>query len=202
MSKQIKICCITNRHLSVQDYKNQIINIAQAGPETIIVREKDLPEHAYKTLAAQVMDICAQYHVLCILHTYTETALCLGAAALHLPLQLLLSMPEEQKRRFCVLGASVHSAKEALQAQRAGAAYITAGHVFATDCKPGVPPRGLSFLWEVCETVPHLPVYALGGIHAQNAPACIQAGAYGVCVMSECMRYENVQERFEEYQME
>ncbi len=198
---KIKIMCMTNRHLSVRDYDSQISQIAQARPEAVIVREKDLPEQEYEMLAARVMDICARYKVLCIPHTYADAAIRLGAAALHLPLPLLLSMSKEQKKQFSILGASVHSKNEALQAKKAGATYLTAGHIFATDCKRGVPPKGLSVLQEICKSVPQLPVYALGGINAQNAPSCIRAGAYGVCIMSECMRYENVQDRFKDYDM-
>jgi thiamine-phosphate pyrophosphorylase len=88
--------------------------------------------------------------------------------------------------------------EEALRAQNAGATYLLAGHIFATGCKPGVPPRGLAFLQEVCQASA-LPVYALGGIDAANARACIQAGAKGVCVMSECMCYPNLSQRFRSY---
>ena len=42
---------------------------------------------------------------------------------------------------------------------------MTAGHVYVTDCKKGLPPRGLEFLKEVCTKVT-IPVYAIGGIHA------------------------------------
>ena len=192
----MNIICITNRHLSVQDYMEQIRQIAKAGPQAVIVREKDLPQAAYEQLAAQVLAVCTQYHVPCILHTYAETAIRLGVKALHLPLQALLSLPKRQKQQFTLLGASVHSVEEALQAQSAGASYLLAGHIFATDCKRGVPPRGLSFLQEVCQAS-SLPVYALGGIHAENAGACIRAGAKGVCLMSGCMCYENLSERFE-----
>ncbi len=107
-------------------------------------------------------------------------------------------MPEDEKQAFKVRGASVHSPREALLAQKAGASYVTAGHVFATDCKRGVPPRGLSFLRETCQAV-QIPVYALGGIQAQNAAECILAGAQGVCVMSACMKYRNVRKAFGQY---
>ncbi|MDE7312129.1 MAG: thiamine phosphate synthase [Eubacterium sp.] len=187
MSKQIKILCITNRHLCTQDYLAQVGQIARSCPQAVIVREKDLAEEEYEKLAGKVMKVCAQYQVPCILHTYVEAAVRLGAEAVHLPLPVLLSLAKEQKSCFLVRGASVHSPEEAVLAQAAGATYLTAGHVFATDCKRGVPPRGLSFLREVCAAT-KLPVYALGGIHAENAAACIQAGAQGVCIMSECMQ--------------
>ncbi len=44
-----------------------------------------------------------------------------------------------------------------------GASYLTAGHIYATDCKRGLPPRGLGFLKEVCREV-SIPVYGIGGI--------------------------------------
>ena len=177
----MKIRCITNRHLSVRDYAAQIMQIAQAGPEAVIVREKDLTEQAYEALAKEVMRICAAYQVPCILHTYIGAAARLGAQAVHLPLQKLLELTEQQKRQFSVIGASTHSVQEAKLAQEAGAGYLTAGHVFPTDCKKGVPARGLPFLREVCAAV-DLPVYALGGIHPGNAAACIRAGAAGVSI--------------------
>lgn len=200
MPHEMKIRCITNRHLAVQDYFTQIEQIAQAGPEAVIIREKDLQEDAYEQLAARVIAVCAPYHVPCILHTYVGAAMRLGVKAVHLPLPLLQSLPEEQKAYFSVLGASVHSTDEALLAQKAGASYLTAGHVFATDCKRGLPPRGLSFLKEVC-TACELPVYALGGIHAQNAASCVRAGAAGVCIMSECMQHTDLKEILKEYKM-
>lgn len=195
----MNIRCMTNRHLAVQDYFAQMTQIALAGPEAIIVREKDLPEDEYRQLAAGVMEICAQHHVLCILHTYVEAAIQLGVTALHLPLPLLLSMKDAQKSQFTILGASVHSAAQAQLARKAGATYLTAGHVYETDCKPGVTPGGITLLEEVCQAT-SLPVYALGGIHPQNAAACIHAGAYGICIMSDCMRHTDMQRRLEQYQ--
>ena len=182
----MKICCITNRHLAVQDYFTQIEQVAKARPYAIMVREKDLPEGSYQHLAQQVMEICERYQVICILHTYVSAAIRLGATAIHLPVKDLLDLADGQKKQFAVLGASVHSVEDAVRAQTAGASYVTAGHIYATDCKRGIPPRGLAFLQEVCKAV-NIPVYALGGICADNAAACIQAGAEGVCIMSECM---------------
>lgn len=112
--------CITNRHLSVQDYFTQIEQIAKARPEALIIREKDLPEPEYECLAAKVLAICTQYEVPCIFHTYVQAAIRLGVPCVHLPLQALLDLPLEQKQQLTVLGASVHSKKRhCLQNKRA-----------------------------------------------------------------------------------
>lgn len=87
------------------------------------------------------------------------------------------------------IGVSVHSAEEAREAVRLGASYLTAGHVFATDCKKGVPPRGLEFLKEICELAP-VPVYGIGGIRldTEQIREMLAQGAAGVCIMSQMMR--------------
>ena len=114
----------------------------------------------------------------------------LQATGHHLPLHILREMTAEQKGAFRVIGASCHSVEEAVEAQGLGCMYITAGHVFETDCKKDLPGRGLDFLKAVCGSV-SIPVYAIGGISAGNLCAVRGAGASGACVMSGLMRCED-----------
>ena len=181
------VICMTSRHLAGKDYYEQIRRVAAGHPLAVIVREKDLAEQEYAALASRVMRICSGYQVPCILHTYIHAAIRLGAPAIHLPLPLLSAMTDAEKKQFRLIGASVHSLQEALTAQKAGASYLTASHIYATECKKGLAPKGIPFLEEICRSVA-VPVYALGGIHKENALACTRAGAAGVCIMSECMK--------------
>ena len=80
---------------------------------------------------------------------------------------------------------------DALEAQSLGCTYITAGHVFETDCKKGLPGRGLEFLRDVCAAV-DIPVYGIGGIDADNIALVRDAGASGACLMSSLMATEDV----------
>lgn len=188
-----RVLCITNRSLASIDFLRQIEKIANAGPEAIILREKNLPEKAYGELAARVSDICKKKHIRCIYHTYIMTAKEESADGIHLPLAQLREVYQAAQQDFHIIGCSTHSIDEALEAQALGATYITAGHVFQTDCKKGVPPRGLSYLKQVCSMV-SIPVYALGGIDITNAPQCMEAGAAGVCMMSQFMKSSNPEE--------
>ena len=90
----------------------------------------------YRALAAQVMETCGQSGVLCILHSFHRAAAELGAPV-HLPMPVLREMSEKERSAFEIMGASRHSVDEAREAQALGCTYITAGHVFATDCKKG-----------------------------------------------------------------
>ena len=87
---------------------------------------------------------------------------------------------------FSYVGASVHSVSEAKEAEKLGATCLIAGHIFSTDCKKDVPPRGLIFLKEVCESV-DIPVFGIGGIAKENASDVLMTGAKGMCIMSEAM---------------
>ncbi len=176
---------------SEQIFLDRINCIAANHPAGIILREKDLPEAEYELLAGQVMEICARHDVRCILHSFADAALRLHAEAFHAPLPVLRGMPEVQRKQFHVLGASCHSVEDALEAEQLGCTYITAGHIFDTNCKKGLPGRGLGFLQEVCATV-NLPVWAIGGITPDNAADVRHAGAAGVCVMSGLMQCEDV----------
>lgn len=181
-----KVMCVTNRLLCHDDFLSQIEKIALAGVTGIILREKDLTPVAYERLAIRVMEICEKYQVDCILHNFYEIALKLGAKNLHVPMQKLREMTEEQRGQFAILGASCHCLEEVIEAENAGCSYVTAGHVFTTKCKEGVPPKGVAFLQEICDNV-NVDVYALGGIHVDNAGEAFQAGAKGVCMMSDFM---------------
>lgn len=178
-----KLFWVTDRTLCPEDFPARLEAIARARPDGIILREKDLAPGDYRSLAEKAISISARYDVPCILHTFAGAARDLGASALHLPLPVLTALDEGTRRAFPVLGASCHSVEDAVLAQSLGCAYITAGHVFDTDCKRGLPGRGLDFLGQVCRAV-SLPVYAIGGVAAGNLAAVRDAGAAGACVRS------------------
>lgn len=180
------LLCLTDRTLCREPFLDRVAAIAAARPAALILREKDLPEDQYQALAAQVMSLCRQAGVPCILHTFVGAAWALGARAIHLPLPVLRTLSSGESAAFPVLGASCHSVEEAREAVALGATYLTAGHVFATTCKAGLPGRGVEFLAQVCAAVP-CPVYAIGGVGPENLPALAQAGAKGGCVRSPLM---------------
>lgn len=189
MYKNEKIPCIaiTNRHQVEGDYLEQIKIVVKQHPDSIILREKDLPEKEYEELAKQVLSIGKQYQIPVFLHYYVDVARKLGTSNIHVPFLVLQNMTNSQKKMFTQIGVSIHSVKEAKEAQKQGATRLIAGHIFETSCKPGLPPRGLDFLYNLCQSVT-IPVYAIGGITDKNAKECIMAGVKGVCMMSAFMK--------------
>ena len=169
---------VTNRHLCKGDFLAALEKALVHKPCAVILREKDLTRGKYIALAGEVNLLCAAYDVPLIPHTHAVP----GIARLHVPFQLA----SRELAGAHSLSLSVHSVAEARRAEEMGAAFVIAGHVFATQSKAGLPPRGLDFLREVCGSV-GIPVFAIGGIDEQNAQACMDAGAAGICRMSYWM---------------
>ena len=107
--------------------------------------------------------------------------------AIHLPLPLLRKY-QNQLQNFNVVGTSVHSIEDAIEAEKIGASYMIAGHIYTTECKKGIMPKGLIFLNEICQNT-SLPVYGIGGIklHQQQINEVMNCGAKGACIMSGMM---------------
>lgn len=179
-----KIICVTNRKLCT-DFQTRLKHLCQ-NDVPVILREKDLTETEYEMLAKNAKTVCP--NIIC--HSYAKAALNVGINQIHVPLAL---MNKEIRRNFKNVGVSVHSASEAVQAQALGADYIVAGHVFQTECKKNVPPRGLDFLCTVKNSV-NIPVYAIGGITPRNILQVKQNGIDGCCIMSGFMTCNNVSE--------
>lgn len=107
------------------------------------------------------------------------------------------------KKQFTSLrvGCSVHSIDEVETAQELGADYVIFGHVFPTQSKPGLVPKGLKQLELIAQHV-SIPVLAIGGIKPTNIRGVIEAGAMGIAVMSGVLEAEDPLEKVKEYYLE
>lgn len=183
---------VTNRKICGEHFLEQIRRLAGGSRyDAIVLREKDLTESAYGELAGEITAICRKSGKPCILHGFPDVARKLGNPFLHLPLSVWEKMEEQEysalRQNLKWMGTSVHSGGQLEQAVRLGADYVFFGHVFETDCKQGVPPRGLSSLREICLASP-VPVYAIGGMREDREALAMAQGAAGVCYMSASMK--------------
>lgn len=189
---------ITNRKLCKGDFLNQIEKIARERPKGIILREKDLSEDEFEMLATECLEICKKYDVSFGINQRVEIAKKLQVPWLHLSVADFKNLSIDKKNCFEKIGVSIHSVKEAAEMAQLGADYLIAGHIYLTDCKKGIPARGLSFLREVCNSVA-IPVFAIGGICVERVQEVLENGATGVCVMSGIMECENPKEQIEAF---
>lgn len=170
---------------STESYAEHLAKLCEIT-DFLILREKDLSPAAYTALADVIIRKCKNKKARIILHTFTDCCRELDCMRVHLSLPIFaesLALLND----FETVGVSVHSVDEAIFAQSNNASYIVYSHIFQTDCKKGLPPKGLTNLEKVCKSV-NIPVYALGGINDENESSVIAAGAAGVCRMSDYMK--------------
>ena len=175
--------CVTNRKLCEENFLKRLEKIVQTEVRSIILREKDLSDGEYRTLAEEVVEICHRYGKSCILHSHPDIVGKIGADGVNVSMDMFRSM----KNNGIFTGVSCHSIDEVREAEKLGADYVIVGHIFQTDCKKGLKSRGLEFLSQICNAV-EIPVYAIGGIDNNNIESVIRAGATGGCIMSGFMR--------------
>ncbi len=163
------------------------------------LREKDLSGRELFLLAEKTKELCAKYGAVLFINDRIDVALAVDADGVQLT---NLSVPVHAARELLgerkLIGVSTHALKEAQSAARAGANFVLFGPVYFTSSKAayGVP-QGLELLKEVAQNVP-CPVYAIGGINAQNAGAVKEAGARGIALISAILSAANPKQAAEE----
>ena len=153
---------------------------ARDGVEMIQIRAKELSGRALTELVKNVIAACG---CSVLVNTRTDVALACRARGVHLPSN---SISPAKIRRIApagfLIGVSCHTIDELKASEREGADFAVFGPVFPSVTKAGAP-LGIEALGMATKAV-RLPVYALGGVTAENAPQCIQTGAAGIAGIS------------------
>lgn len=151
---RFQLIAVTDAASCTHSLAEQIERIAnfEHKPTKLILRAKGLETDVYAELARQTQPLCLKYNIEFIIHTHWQLAQSMGLIAVHMPLPLLADIPLEV-RQSLYISTSVHSVAEAEQALQLGAKALIAGHIYATSCKPGLPPRGLEFLRSIHDVV-------------------------------------------------
>ena len=205
MLDKIKLNIISNRKLCEnENLEKQIEKIFLAYEKKIILkkfeivaltlREKDLNKNEYLKLIEKIYPICQKYKINLILHQNYDLNLDdkYSIEGIHLSYSIFKSLNQNIKaeliKKYKRIGVSVHSLEEAKDVENLGASYVVAGHIFKTDCKKGLEPRGLKFVEDLSSAL-SIPIFAIGGIDEKNSQSVIDSGAFSVCMMSSLMKY-------------
>jgi len=205
MLDKIKLNIISNRKLCEnENLEKQIEKIFSAYERKIILknfeivaltlREKDLNKNEYLKLIEKIYPICQKYKINLILHQNYDLNLDekYDIEGIHLSYSIFKSLNQNIKaeliKKYKRIGVSIHSLEEAKDVESLGASYVIAGHIFETDCKKGLEPRGLKFVKDLSSTLT-IPIFTIGGIDEKNSLSVINSGAFGVCMMSSIMKY-------------
>lgn len=174
----------------VPDLIGSVAAACRGGVDVVQVREKTAPalEVFHRVLALQ--EVLRPAPCTLIVNDRADVAVAAGADGVHLAAK---SLPVASARIVVgprLIGQSVHSLEEAVRAAEDGANYVTYGHVYPTQSKPGLAPRSLGDLQRIVEQVP-VPVIAIGGITAENVAPVLETGCAGIAVISAILDADN-----------
>lgn len=165
----------------------------QGGADIIQLRDKRMdPASLYRT-AQEIFALTRAAGACFIMNDRLDIALATGADGVHLGQQ---DMPISEARRIVprdfIIGCSVGSVEEAIQAEISGADYLALSPVFATTSKDDAGEgHGLSTLGAI-RAATRLPLVAIGGITWENIGSVITSGADGAAVISAVVGEEDV----------
>ncbi len=169
----------------------------KGGVKAIQLREKDLDTREILKMAYKMRALTDKYKAKLFINDRFDIALAVGADGVHLTQS---SIPVHAVRKAVhasrfLIGVSTHSLKEAKEAEKGGADFITFGTVYRTPSKLKYgDPVGLDALRKVSGRI-KVPVFAIGGIKGDKINDVMEAGAYGVAMISEIFGADNVQRK-------
>jgi thiamine-phosphate pyrophosphorylase len=175
----------------------KIRTAAAAGVNWIQIREKQLETRALAELARLAVAATRGTGTRILVNDRLDVALAADAGGVHLgetslPVETVAEWRRSALRAGLMIGASCHSLEASRAAGIAGADYIFFGPIFATPSKAAFgAPQGIERLRETCRSV-RIPVLAIGGVTAENAHSCFDAGAAGVAAIRLFQESESV----------
>jgi thiamine-phosphate pyrophosphorylase len=169
------------------------------GVRAVQLREKDFTEGDLVACATRLLDVMrpkgAKLFVNVSDYVDDDTAALLagspGVDGFHVPDDSELLDHIRRKFPKLLIGASTHSADGVRKAAAAGADFVTFGPVFKTPTKSHGKAHGLDGLAAACAGA-GVPVFAIGGVTAERAKSCLDAGAHGVAVIGAVMGASSV----------
>ncbi|WP_418791637.1 thiamine phosphate synthase [Phosphitispora sp. TUW77] len=170
---------------AARSYREVVSACIEGGAGIIQLREKNWPASRIFEVGREVREITHKSGVLLIINDRVDLALALEADGVHIGQE---DIPLRAVRKLAgsklIIGVSVGTPEQALEAERSGADYIGVGPIFPTETKKDARfPRGLQILTQIRQAV-SLPIYAIGGVKLHNVASVIRAGADGVAVVS------------------
>ena len=181
------------------------------GVSYIQIREKDLSAREQVELTRAVIRAVqsvgnAGKSLRVLVNGRVDVALAAGADGVHLPSGPGALTPEEVRRIFAltegsrppVISVSCHTIEEVTVARQRSPDCILFAPVFEKTIREKhvqvgagedgggaakLPGTGLALLAQACRAGASVPVFALGGVTAENAVECVRVGATGIAAI-------------------
>lgn len=189
---------ITDSRLSRKGNISDVRCALAAGVKIVQYREKSLDTCLMYLEALKLKRLCKD--ITFIVNDRLDLALAVGADGLHLGQE---DIPYAVARKILgkrkIIGLTVNTLKEAIQAQQLGVDYIAVAPIFATGTKIDAGKAVGTRLLKAIRKKVKVPIVAIGGINLRNAPEVIRCGADALCAISAVVANPNVKKEISKF---
>jgi len=178
---------ITDQKLIPRERFAETVEAAVRGGASILqLREKDTPHDEVIVLGKKLLGITRRYGIPLIINDSPELAAEIGADGVHLGEgDAGISHARSVLGEGAIIGVSCYGKMErGLEALAWGADYVAFGTPYNTPTKPGRTPTPFEVLREAAARIKGIPVFAIGGITAENAEDVLDTGVSGIAVIT------------------
>ena len=185
MKPDYSLYLVTDRmRMSTRTLGEAVEQAVIGGCTLVQLREKDISALDFYALALEIKTITDRYGIPLIINDRIDIAMAAGADGVHIGQQ---DIPADIARkvigRDMLLGVSVGSVAEAIDAVKAGADYLGVGAMFPTGTKPDAGFVSMEELGRIRKAV-DIPIVVIGGISRENAMLFRPMGVDGLAVVS------------------
>ena len=195
----MRLYAVTDRAwVGKQTLYQQVESALKGGVTCVQLREKELDEEAFLQEAFEIHALCQRYGVPFFINDNVEIAVKCHAEGIHVGQEdMAAAQVRARVGEDMMIGVSVHSVEEALEAVKHGADCLGVGAAFATHTKADVDVLSHETLKEICDAV-EIPVVAIGGIHKENMLELKGTGVDGVALVSAIFGAEDIEQECKE----
>ena len=192
-----RLMVITDYHLQQKWQHSALAKMAlQGGADIIQLREKHLSNEEIIAEVDNILVYKKEYQFALLINDHLKIAIQTKADGVHVgkedvSYQECRNIYQKENNQMPILGVTIHSLEELQMLSPPYPSYIGVGPVFGTTSKVNsLPALGLEKLAEICQQSP-VPVFAIGNLRPDRVADVIDAGAWGIAVLSAVCLADN-----------
>ncbi len=176
-----------------QSLYEQVEAALKGGVTCVQLREKELDDEAFLKEAIEIKELCHRYHVPFFINDNVDIAIKCGADGIHVGQEdMAAGAVRSLVGDGMMIGVSVHTVEEAIEAVKNGADCLGVGAMFSTSTKTDADVLPMETLSDICRAV-DIPVVAIGGLNKNNISELSGTGVDGVALVSAVFAAEDIE---------
>lgn len=193
-SKDLFLYAVTDRKWTgKKTLFEQVEESIKGGVTFVQLREKKLEYKLFLDKAIRMKDLCKKYDIPFVVNDNVDIAINSNADGVHVGQEdMEASNVREMIGKDKILGVSVQTLEQAIEAEKKGADYLGVGAIFPTNSKDNAVKVSIETLSLICKSV-NIPVVAIGGINKTNINQLKNTVISGVALISAIFANDDIE---------